>query len=665
MEERMSKTFLDVAKESSIQEILSKIEDGSGLHIIEEQTQISHKVVEEIGILPEFTYSDGTLEAKDNSNAIAVNCNGNLYFMINNDDTLYMFKSGLDCKQVVCNLPYDIDVHETSVVVFKNQIHLLGGGDTNTRTHYKLNGTVWEAVSTLPYDFCGGRVTVYNDEIHIIGGGTNRYADTYNASEFINKHYKFNGDEWTEVSELPYITRGCTVFTLRDGIHIVGGTTINKDDNGQNHFVWNGTSWVNSTSLPMDRYNSSSIVCSNTEVYITGGKSSESGDKLISTVIWDGTSFEISEALLADDGTNDSPYSLTYDNDRIPMIFGRRIFRLTSDSWKALYSFGSFDNGTAIEYDDELHVFYGLKHYRISDETNGVWEELPVNKYNCTGASAIVMEDGIHLLGSASSPDADFHYRWDGTIWKAMSNLPNKLINGVAVVYKGNIHIIGGTSLNNAAYNHYMLVDSQWISAGRTPYDVVGNKAAVVFNDCIYAIGKDESNTEYLMEFNGTGWKVITSWGISSNTITLGNPSLVVYNDKLYLFDIDLESGNILPKIFLNANGGGMSGKYLSLADTFINIDTINPVAVIYNSKIYIVTYETEDGGNLISFEMNVENLKGLNMWIPKNHQFICDKSIFLPIIGNMKETENGFLALETALYSIYATSYDEPYSVC
>ena len=44
------------------------------------------------------------------------------------------------------------------------------------KKHYKWNGTEWTSVSTLPYSFFSGSVVVYNNEIHILGGLNNSTA---------------------------------------------------------------------------------------------------------------------------------------------------------------------------------------------------------------------------------------------------------------------------------------------------------------------------------------------------------------------------------------------------------------------------------------------------------------------------------------------------------
>ena len=71
-------------------------------------------------------------------------------------------------------------------VVYKGELHILGGSG-NHFGHWKWNGENWLNVSILPYDFLNGTAVVYNDAIHILGGDGNNYG-----------HYKWSGQEWVE-----------------------------------------------------------------------------------------------------------------------------------------------------------------------------------------------------------------------------------------------------------------------------------------------------------------------------------------------------------------------------------------------------------------------------------------------------------------------------------
>ena len=146
---------------------------------------------------------------------------------------------------------------DRSAVVLDGEIHIIG---SNSKTHYKFNGSSWVKVSTLPIDFKDGSAVVLNGEIHILGGSGN------------SKHYKFNGTSWTEVSTLPYTFRTSCAVVLDGEIHILGGPSgTNVDANGvKTHYKFNGVSWVQASTLPY-AFNYGSAVVLNGEIHILGG----------------------------------------------------------------------------------------------------------------------------------------------------------------------------------------------------------------------------------------------------------------------------------------------------------------------------------------------------------------------------------------------------------
>ena len=131
----------------------------------------------------------------------------------------------------------------SAAVVYKNEIHMLGGiyrgSDTSySKYHYKYDGTSWSNVSTLPYSFYNGCAVVYNDEIHILGSQNGSYT---------KYHYKYDGTSWSKVSTLPYsFYNGCAVI-YHNEIHILGGYYAPE---ARYHYKFDGTNWESVTTLP-------------------------------------------------------------------------------------------------------------------------------------------------------------------------------------------------------------------------------------------------------------------------------------------------------------------------------------------------------------------------------------------------------------------------------
>ena len=122
--------------------------------------------------------------------------------------------SRVDINSLI-KLPYEF--YNGSVVVYNNEIHILGGGgggsDFSTK-HYKWNGTTWSEVSTLPYDFYSGSAVVYNNEIYILSG----------ALQEINlKNYKLDGNNWIELQDLYFSHPNDVGVIYEDSIVMVGG----------------------------------------------------------------------------------------------------------------------------------------------------------------------------------------------------------------------------------------------------------------------------------------------------------------------------------------------------------------------------------------------------------------------------------------------------------
>ena len=172
----------------------------------------------------------------------------------------------------VSTLPYEF--RNGSAVVYNDEIHILGSYDSSYYTnHYKFNGTSWESVSTIPYNFSNGSAVVYNDEIHILGSGY--YNGTYPNGNYpyTKYHYKFNGSSWESVSTLPYNFTDGSAVVLNGEIHILGSGYYKSSSRpyAKYHYKYNGSSWVNVSTLPYEFYYCSAVVL-NDEIHILGGE---------------------------------------------------------------------------------------------------------------------------------------------------------------------------------------------------------------------------------------------------------------------------------------------------------------------------------------------------------------------------------------------------------
>lgn len=175
------------------------------------------------------------------------------------------------------NKPYQSNY--AGVVVYNNEIHLMGGGYGSQKYdyHYIWNGTSWRTSTPLPFANRSFALVVYNNEIHMLGG---YYG--------LTKHYKWNGSVWSEVSVLPksfLASKGNGAVVYNNEIHLIGGYNTNIG-----HYKWNGSAWQQASSLPMIAQYIPSVVY-NSKIHILGGYNSSDGSTRYRHYSWNGTSW--------------------------------------------------------------------------------------------------------------------------------------------------------------------------------------------------------------------------------------------------------------------------------------------------------------------------------------------------------------------------------------
>ena len=122
-----------------------------------------------------------------------------------------------------------------SAVVYRNNLCLMDTDHyievSNSRKHYTFDGSVWTEDADLPYDCWNASVVIYRGEIHLLGGG-----------EGLNSHYRYDHQDhaWHFVSTLPYSHIGGDAVVYDDKIHLLGGQL---GDTYYNHYIWDGVQW--------------------------------------------------------------------------------------------------------------------------------------------------------------------------------------------------------------------------------------------------------------------------------------------------------------------------------------------------------------------------------------------------------------------------------------
>ena len=203
--------------------------------------------------------------------------------------------------------------------------------------------------------------------------------------------------------------------------------------------------------------------------------------------------------------------------------------------------------------------------------SGGVWTN-PVSDlpYDFKNSSAVVYNGEIHILGSSNANYQTNHYKYNGSSWTRVSTLPYMFRNGSAVVYNGEIHILGS---NSSSYQtkHYKWNGSSWTSVSTLPYSFY-NGSAVVYNGEIHILGSSDYNTNHY-KWDGSSWTRVIEI-----PYMFSNGSAVVYNGEIHIL-----GSNSYSKYHYKWDGSSWN-RVSEIPYIFRNSS-----AVVYNGEIHIL----------------------------------------------------------------------------
>jgi hypothetical protein len=142
-----------------------------------------------------------------------------------------------------------------------------------------------------------------------------------------------------------------------------------------------------------------------------------------------------------------------------------------------IYTFSSnMVGGILIEFRNEMYYVGGSNSATSLQKFNGTrWETLSTPlPYSFIKGCAVVYNDELHILGSSTSGCCKYHYKYDGTSWSIVSNLPFDFYRistqnqRSIIVYENEIHLFGGNSIANAT-KHYKFDGTSWSSVSTLP----------------------------------------------------------------------------------------------------------------------------------------------------------------------------------------------------
>jgi hypothetical protein len=265
---------------------------------------------------------------------------------------------------------------------------------------------------------------------------------------------------WNQLTSPPNSIAWGAAVVYDNEIHTLSGTS---------HYKWDGTNWTSVSTLPYNLLGTAAVVYDN-EIHILGGMNDKTGHYK-----WDGTSWSNVSTL---------PYefyvgSAVVYNNEIHILCGLRTgekhFKWDGTSWSSV-STTPFVNGywhtNAVVYNNEIHVLSGegltgggTYHYKW-DGTS--WSSVSTLPYVCARGGALVFRNEIHILGGNDGRTS--HYKWNGTNWTSVSTLPANFMKGVFALYENNIHIITADYDDNAPRHYQYIISWYPISAGPYTY---------------------------------------------------------------------------------------------------------------------------------------------------------------------------------------------------
>ena len=154
--------------------------------------------------------------------------------------------------------------------------------------------------------------------------------------------------------------------------------------------------------------------------------------------------------------------------------------------------------------------------------------------YGFVDGCAVWYNNEIHILGGAIAGTSKNHYSWNGVRWKKYDDLPYDFYQGCAAIYNNAIHILGGGNASSSTLkNHYAwnARTKQWVKKKTLPYSLYGGHA-VTYDNKLHILGgastETETNNKKHYAYDGSAWSKVSTLPYS-----FSSGAAVVYKSKL------------------------------------------------------------------------------------------------------------------------------------
>ena len=206
------------------------------------------------------------------------------------------------------------------------------------------------------------------------------------------------------------------------------------------------------------------------------------------------------------------------------------------------------------------------------EELDGSWGSVSTLPYSFYYGGAVVYNGEIHIIGGSGNTTK--YYKYNGNTWESIGTLPCYFSQGSVVVLNGEIHIMGSNESINRT-SHYKYNGSIWESVSTLPYNFY-NGCVAVLNNQIHIMGSSNSSTYYKChyKYNNSSWS-----SVSTLPYYFYNGSAVVLDNQIHIMG---SSNSNYRQLHYKYNGSSWSSA------TGLPYPFYDGSAVVLNDEIHI-----------------------------------------------------------------------------
>ena len=145
--------------------------------------------------------------------------------------------------------------------------------------------------------------------------------------------------------------------------------------------------------------------------------------------------------------------------------------------------------------------------------------------YKLNRSHVVVFRGEIHILGGDAGQKN--HYKHNGSEWVSVSTLPFSFYEGNAVVFDDKIHIFGSMSGSSYYKVHYAWDGSSWTKLSNAPYSMTDFNRSVALDNKIICFPEN-----FAYKFESETWTLMETYPYNDNRYNPANVGGTIYYSK-------------------------------------------------------------------------------------------------------------------------------------